>query len=112
MKSLRVFTTRLKNAAPCWKNKHSHEEDKVSEKDAVPYMLFTMVFVNIFFFSMQQTMVFSFLPKWIKSMGVGEVEGVLSCLFNLTLNSTTQENLIKAVGRGSSSFVRFQPAFI
>ena len=40
----------------------------------LPYLVFFVVFVNLFFYSMIQTMVFSFLPKLVKSFNVAEVE--------------------------------------
>ena len=40
----------------------------------IPYVIFLMVFLNLFFFSMMQTMVFSFLPKLVKSFNVAEVD--------------------------------------
>ena len=60
----------------------------------VPYKLLVLVFANMFFFSLQQTMPFSFLPKWVRSFGVGEVDvgrqaGIIasSCYIGTCLSS-------------------------
>lgn len=38
-----------------------------------PYLIYTIMFINVFFYSMSSTVVFSFLPKMVRYFGVDEL---------------------------------------